>query len=89
MCKVLFTFPGKELDHIQCDLRSQRLHRTCSAHFLRPYALCHKNSAGLSIGHLWRAPRGPDELDLTRFSGHKFRSTSDKVACRSAARDRN
>ncbi|GFX07305.1 hypothetical protein TNCV_2972821 [Trichonephila clavipes] len=43
--------------------------------------------AGLSISCLGQAPRGPrsrrvqkgsDKLDLTRFSGNKFRSTSVK-----------
>ncbi|GFV39125.1 hypothetical protein TNCV_107001 [Trichonephila clavipes] len=35
-------------------------------------------SLHLFIGR--RAPRGPDKLDLTRFSGYKFRSSSAKGA---------
>ncbi|GFX48582.1 hypothetical protein TNCV_584791 [Trichonephila clavipes] len=35
-------------------------------------------SAGLSIGRLGRAPRGPNKLDLTRFTGNEFRSASAK-----------
>ncbi|GFV37888.1 hypothetical protein TNCV_2663011 [Trichonephila clavipes] len=43
------------------------------------------SSAGLSIGRLERAPKGPDKLDLIRFSGYKFRSSSAQRACRSSA----
>ncbi|GFV69122.1 hypothetical protein TNCV_2906021 [Trichonephila clavipes] len=50
----------------------------------------HRDSAGLSIGRLGRAPRGPDKLDFTRFSGYKFRSTSAKVSSKSSVpRTRN
>ncbi|GFU21580.1 hypothetical protein TNCV_3827751 [Trichonephila clavipes] len=52
------------------------------------------NSAGLSIGCLGQGPggaqKGLDKLDLTRFSGYKFRFTSAKGACRSSvSRARN
>ncbi|GFX21166.1 hypothetical protein TNCV_4367451 [Trichonephila clavipes] len=35
------------------------------------------------------AQKGPDELDLTIFSGYKFRSSSTKGVCRSAPKARN
>ncbi|GFY26706.1 hypothetical protein TNCV_2880341 [Trichonephila clavipes] len=41
-------------------------------------------STGLSIGRLEWALRGPDKLDLTRFSVYKFRSSNAKGACRSS-----
>ncbi|GFU65613.1 hypothetical protein TNCV_635361 [Trichonephila clavipes] len=41
--------------------------------------------AALSIGCLGRAPRGPDKLHLTTFSGCNFRSSSAEGACRSSA----
>ncbi|GFV46666.1 ANK_REP_REGION domain-containing protein [Trichonephila clavipes] len=43
-----------------------------------------EGSAGLSNGAR-RGPEGPDKLELTRFSGYKFRSSSSKGACRSFA----
>ncbi|GFX78292.1 uncharacterized protein TNCV_5136391 [Trichonephila clavipes] len=47
-------------------------------------------SADLSIGRLGRAPRGPDKLNSTRFSGYKLRSLNSKGACTSSApRTRN
>ncbi|GFY07015.1 hypothetical protein TNCV_4202861 [Trichonephila clavipes] len=46
-------------------------------------------SAGLSIVRLEGAQepgaQDTDKLDLTRFSGYKFRSTSTKRACKSSA----
>ncbi|GFT22458.1 hypothetical protein TNCV_3274251 [Trichonephila clavipes] len=50
-----------------------------------PFAACTKDSAGLPIGCLGQATMGPDELDLTSFSGYKFRSASAKGAYRSSA----
>ncbi|GFV99582.1 hypothetical protein TNCV_5079441 [Trichonephila clavipes] len=38
-----------------------------------------------SIGEGCRSCSGPDKLEVTRFSGYKFRFTSAKGACRSSA----
>ncbi|GFV05329.1 uncharacterized protein TNCV_225401 [Trichonephila clavipes] len=43
------------------------------------------NVEAKDIRRLGLAPRGPDKLDLTRFSGNKFRSASVKEAHRSSA----
>ncbi|GFX07615.1 hypothetical protein TNCV_4158851 [Trichonephila clavipes] len=43
------------------------------------------SSADISTGCLSQVPRSPDKLDLTRFSGYKFQSSSAKKACRSSA----
>ncbi|PRD37191.1 UNVERIFIED_CONTAM: hypothetical protein NCL1_06481 [Trichonephila clavipes] len=54
---------------------------------MNPY-FCPENGVPvkeLSIECLGRVPRGLDKLDLTRYSGYKFRSTSVKAACRSFA----
>ncbi|GFW13353.1 hypothetical protein TNCV_4283811 [Trichonephila clavipes] len=52
--------------------------------FLRP-AFFLPFSVGLSTGHLGWVPKYQDKLDLIKFSGNKFRSSSAKGACRSSA----
>ncbi|GFX84283.1 hypothetical protein TNCV_3976281 [Trichonephila clavipes] len=53
----------------------------------RKQTLTHCNAV-LSIGRPGTR-KGPDKLDLPRFSGNKFRSLSAKGACRSAPNARN
>ncbi|GFV53760.1 transposable element P transposase [Trichonephila clavipes] len=39
----------------------------------------------MPVYHLGAGTQGPDKLDLTRFSGYKFKSSNAKVASRSSA----